>query len=492
MDWLKRLFKKSGNGSAPLYFFNTLGKEMQRFELPPRVHSVRMYNCGPTVYGKQHIGNLSMFVFANVLRRALEYNGFKVKQVINITDFGHLTSDADEGEDKMTKGLKSEGLPLTLENMRTLGEKYTGIFMQDIQALNIDTSEITFPRASAYIPAQIAMIQTLEEKGYAYRAKDGVYFDTTRFPDYGKLGNIDLAGLKEGARVAASSEKRSPSDFVLWKSDKKLGWDSPWGLGFPGWHIECSAMINATLGKQIDIHTGGIEHIPIHHNNEIAQSESATGKKPLSRFWMHRAHVQIEGTKIAKSDGNVVYLSEVIEKGFHPFALRYLFLGAHYRTPSNFTWEALEASQNALSRLLAIRLAIKDPASALPERWSKRFRERINDDLDTPGALAVLWEMAKDESLTPGERLAGFIEFDAVLGLGFAEPAADLKKLAASEFKTPLSPAELPSDIRALVEERNAARGKRDWNGADRLRAKLEGMGYELEDAPEGTRVFKK
>jgi cysteinyl-tRNA synthetase len=271
-----------------------------------------------------------------------------------------------------------------------------------------------------------------------------------------------------------------------------MAWDSPWGLGFPGWHIECSAMINATLGRQIDIHTGGIEHIPVHHNNEIAQSESATGKKPLSRFWMHRAHVQIEGSKIAKSGGNVVYLSEIIERGFHPFALRYLFLGAHYRSPSNFTWEALEASQNALSKLLAIRLMTKDPSGVLPKNWRIRFHERINDDLDTPGALAVLWEMAKDESLTPGERLAGFIEFDSVLGLGLASPDADLKKLAASEFKTALSPAELPTDIRALVEERDGARAKRDWNGADELRTKIEASGYEIEDTPEGTRVFKK
>src|SRR3989344_1315913 len=235
---------------------NTLSGEKERFEtLLPGV--VKMYNCGPTVYS--------------------------VKQVINIADFGHLTSDADEGEDKMTKGLKREGLKPTLENMRTLAEKYTEIFLSDLKTLNAKLDETKFPRASDYIPAQIAMIKTLKEKGYAYAGKNGVYFDTSRFPDYGKLGNIRLDAQKEGARVAVNDEKRNPIDFVLWKNDKKLGWDSPWGKGFPGWHIECSAMIRALLGEQIDIHTGGIEHIPVHHNNEIAQSEAATGKKPFSR-----------------------------------------------------------------------------------------------------------------------------------------------------------------------------------------------------------------
>src|SRR3989338_7170653 len=267
--------------SLPLYLYNTLGKSKQIFTLPAQASAVRMYNCGPTVYDVQHIGNLSMFVFADTLRRALEYNNFSVKQVINITDVGHLTSDADEGEDKMTKGLKREGKKLTLENMRELGERYTQIFLDDLRKLNIDTSRITFPRASDYIPAQIAMITTLQEKGYAYTTEDGVYFDTSRFPAYGALGGVNIEGQKEGARVAIKSEKRNAADFALWKLDSKLGWDSPWGKGFPGWHIECSAMIRAILGEQIDIHTGGIEHIGVHHNNEIAQSEAATGKKPF-------------------------------------------------------------------------------------------------------------------------------------------------------------------------------------------------------------------
>src|SRR3989338_2841354 len=415
--WFDSFFRRKPVGRPPLYLYNTLAADKLLFAAAPHAKEVRMYNCGPTVYGRQHIGNLSMFVFTDVLRRTLQYNGFSVKQVINFTDFGHLTSDADAGEDKMSQGLKREGLTPTLENMRALGEKYANLFLEDIRILNIDTDKVTFPRASDFIPAQIAMIRSLEEKGYTYTGRGGVYFDTARFPRYGQLGNINLGGLKAGARVAADTEKRSPTDFVLWKANKKIGWDSPWGKGFPGWHIECSAMIRATLGQQIDIHTGGIEHIPIHHNNEIAQSESATGKVPLARFWLHRAHLQLEGAKIAKSEGNVVYLSDIIERGFHPLAFRYVLLGAHYRTSSNFTWDALAAAQTALGKLYALRLSHKDiAAGTVSPHWKSQFTERINDDLDTPGALAILWDIAKDDSLSPADLLATLFDVDRVLG----------------------------------------------------------------------------
>ncbi len=302
----------------PLYLHNSLGNERQRFLPHPRASAVRMYNCGPTVYDTSHIGNLRSYVFADILRRTLEYNGLAVRQVINITDFGHLSSDADNGKDKMSMALKREGLPLSLENMRSLAEKYSQEFMRDLTALNIDVSRIQFPRASDYVPAQIAMIHALEEKGYTYVATDGVYFDSTRFPAYGALGNIDLKGLKKGARVTASEEKKNPSDFLLWKSDKKMGWDSPWGMGFPGWHIECSAMIRKTLGEQIDIHTGGIDLMPTHHNNEIAQSEASSGKKPFSRFWLHHEFLNLEKEKISKSVGNVINLPALTEKGSIP------------------------------------------------------------------------------------------------------------------------------------------------------------------------------
>ena len=481
----RRMAPAAHTGSTtPLYFYNTLAKDKQLFTMPSGAKTVRMYNCGPTVYGRQHIGNLSMYVFADILRKTLEYNDFKVKQVINITDVGHLTSDGDEGEDKMSKGLKQRKMKLTLENMRLLADEYTDLFKADLRALNIDISKIEFPRASDYISTQIAMVETLEQKGYAYRTLDGVYYDTTRFGTYGALGGIDLAGLKEGARVATVEGKRHPTDFALWKLDKKIGWESPFGRGFPGWHIECSAMIRKTLGEQIDIHTGGIEHIPVHHNNEIAQSEAVTGKRPLSRFWMHRAHVQIESKKIAKSGGNVVYLSEVIEKGFHPMALRYLFLGAHYRTSSNFSWESLAASSTALTRLAAYAAP---SGGTVPEPYRARFTERMNDDLDTPGALAVLWEMTKDDSLLKEDIAAGLRDADRMLGLGFAMPET-LKIFV----KDTVSISDVPSVVALLIEEREEARSNKDFAKADELRSKIADMGYEVKDGAAGAEIIKR
>ena len=491
MEFLS-FFKRKETSAVPLYFHNTLGNEKQRFLAAPHAKEVRMYNCGPTVYGRQHIGNLSMFVFTDILRRTLEFNGFTVKQVINFTDFGHLSSDADEGDDKMTMGLKREGLKPSLENMRALGEKYANLFLEDIRALNVEADKITFPRASDFIPAQIAMIQALTEKGYSYQAKAGVYFDTSRFPEYGKLGDINLAGQKQGARVAADSEKRNPTDFLLWKSDKKLGWDSPWGQGFPGWHIECSAMIRSTLGSQIDIHTGGIEHIPVHHNNEIAQSESATGKKPFARFWLHRAHLQLEGAKIAKSGGNVVYLSDIVERGYHPLALRYLLLGAHYRTSSNFTWEALGAAQTAFGKLVALRLSHADVTpGTVSQHWSTQLIRPLNDDLDTPGALAVLWEMTRDGSLSPAELLATLFYADRVLGLQLEEPDGAARKLAANYMQVEVADSDLPANIQAFLKERDEARRGKNWERADELRTLIEAAGYTVEDKDGSTRVLK-
>lgn len=482
---------------ADLYLHNTLGNEKQRFTLPPIARYVRMYNCGPTVYGQQHIGNLSMFVFTDVLRRVLEYHNHEVKQVINITDFGHLTGDnegdADIGEDRMTKGLKREHMKVTMENMAKLADKYAEIFLEDLRTLNIDTSRIELPRASHYISAQIAMIQTLIEKGYAYETKDGVYYDTLRFPTYGALGGIDLEGLKAGARVAMSSEKRNPTDFLLWKSDTSLGWQSPWGMGFPGWHIECSAMARAVLGEQIDIHTGGIEHIPIHHNNEIAQSEAATGKKPFSRFWMHRAHLQIDGGKIAKSTGNVVYLSDIIEHGFHPQALRYLALGAHYRTNANFTWESLAAAQSALVKLTAYYLEhnVMGTDTDVPAKWSQEFDHRINDDLDTPGALATVWAMIKNDTYTREEKCAALRIVDSVCGLSITYPDDELRALASAEIRTEITLNDLPTTVRSLVEERENARADKNWSRSDELRTEISSHGYTLDDMKDGVKVYK-
>lgn len=480
----------ANSAPSPLFFYNTLTGNKQEFETL-KTGEVKMYNCGPTVYGPQHIGNLSMFVFVDVLRRTLEFNQYKVKQAINFTDVGHLTGDnegdADEGEDRMTKGLKREGMALTLENMRALGKKYADLFLEDMARLNINTQGTVFPRASDYIPQQIEMIQTLEQKGFAYHGKQGVYFDTSKFPEYGKLGNIDLSGIRAGARVTASSDKRNSTDFLLWKfsSEETLGWNSPWGKGYPGWHIECSAMSRDILGDRIDIHTGGIEHIPIHHNNEIAQSESATGKKPFSRFWLHRAHLQIEGAKIAKSEGNTIYVSDIVERGFPALGFRYLLLGAQYRTPASFSWEGMKAAQAALYRLYNSYGRFKEDAkgySKSNEQYMKRFRDRINDDLDTPGALAVVWELVKNEHVGASEKVATLRKFDAVLGLGLDSERGTLA----------LNAEELPHEIQELVKTREEARTTKNWQRADELRRAIESHGYSIEDSSHGARISKR
>jgi cysteinyl-tRNA synthetase len=390
----------------------------------------------------------------------------------------------------MMKGLRAAGKELTMENMHELATGFMNQYLADIAALNVATEKIKFPRASEYIAAQIAMIQTLVEKGYAYETSDGVYFETAHFPTYGALGGIDISGQQEGVRVAINAEKHGPQDFALWKKSVDMGWESPWGKGFPGWHIECSAMIHSLLGKQIDIHTGGIEHIAVHHNNEIAQSEAATGKLPFSRFWMHRAHIRMNDAKMAKSDGNVAYLSDVAERGFHPLALRYWFLTSHYRSPANFTWEALDAAQKAFLRLRKF-VDTTEAAPDVPPQWKQKITLRLNDDLDTPGAIATLWEMSKDSSLSPGEVKAGLLYADRVLGLGFEHDDAYAQKLYEAMFGTETRVDELPADISDLMTQREAARNAKDWTKADALRTTLTEKGYRIEDGDNGPRVVR-
>ncbi|HWO07244.1 MAG TPA: cysteine--tRNA ligase [Candidatus Paceibacterota bacterium] len=476
--------------SAPIVFHNSLSGTREPFT-PHSPERVTMYNCGPTAYDVAHIGNLRSYVFADTVRRTLLTAGYHVHQVINITDFGHLSSDGDYGDDKMTKALKREGKELTLKNMRLLAEKYTEIFISDLSRLNVDTAAIQFPRASDYIAAQISIIQMLEEKGFAYRGDDGMYFDTGRFPAYGKLGNINLEGLKEGARVAATSAKRNPTDFLLWKLDAKMGWDSPWGKGFPGWHIECSAMIRETLGWQIDIHTGGIDLMPTHHNNEIAQSESASGKKPFTRYWLHHEFLNIKDEKISKSVGNIINLSTVLERGYHPLSLRYLYLTAHYRSPMNFTWEALDAAQTAF---LKLRKFVDEVAAlgSLPSPYVQRFAAKISDDLDTPGALSVMWNMLGDKDVSRENARAGLIEFDKVLGLNLAQADEHAKDLYRKEFGVPVGIHDVPERIQDLLTQREAARMEKRWGDADDLRQKIESAGYAVEDTQDGPRLVAK
>jgi cysteinyl-tRNA synthetase len=477
------------DAKPPLLLYSTLSRTKERFT-PLKKDYVRMYNCGPTAYDYVHVGNLRSYVFADTLRRVLLLNGFKVMQVVNITDVGHLTSDADDGDDKMTVALKRENKPLTLEAMREVAEFYANAFVADLELLNIRRPSV-MPRASDHVAGDIALIQTLMQKEYAYRTSDGVYFDTARFEGYGKLGGIDVSAQKEGARVEANLEKRSPSDFALWKRNDTLGWDSPWGRGFPGWHIECSAMAMEYLGKEIDIHTGGIDHIGTHHNNEIAQSEAATGK-PFARIWMHHAHIMIEGTRFAKSLKNTITLHQLIEHGYNPLAYRYWLLTGHYRTPMNFSFTALEASATALKRLYRtfaeelsrVRTGKKDPA------YVESFLLAVNNDLDTAKALALTWEVAKDTTLSKGAKRATLLHFDKVLGLGLTELSKN-HETAQSLAVASVAADDLPANVRELVKEREEARSAKNWGHADELRKELSTLGYSVEDSSTGPKVTR-
>ena len=441
-----------------------------------------MYSCGPTSYGPAHIGNLRAYVFPDTIARVLIAAGYRVRRVINITDFGHLVSDGDAGEDKMTKGLKRDGLELTLGNMRLMSEKYTNLFIENLDEVGIDTNDITFPRASDYIPEQIALIKTLEQKEYAYRTKDGIYFDTSRFPTYGKLGGINLDDQQTGTRAKINIEKRHPSDFVLWKPDHTLGWESPWGRGFPGWHIECSAMSRSLLGQELDIHTGGEDLMATHHNNEIAQSEAASGRT-FVHYWMHNAFLTMGGEKASKSIGNVVYLSEVVEKGFSPLALRYFFLQAHYRTPLSFSWDALAGAASALERLqrLARDIAQESKRKELPSEAREHFLAAMRDDLATPQALGVLWDTLRSEEYAPGEKWGLLMDADAHLGLSLLIP---------SGFGS-LTAADVPKEIQEMLASREAARASSDFKEADRIRSDLEHRGYRVDDGPNGPVVAR-
>lgn len=475
-----------------IYLYNTLKKRKEKFKAV-KSKKVNIYNCGPTVYDRQHIGNMRAAVVWDILRRTLEFAGFKVKQVVNITDFGHLTSDADEGEDKMLRGLKRENLPLTLKAMRTLADKYAELYFDDKKKLNIVNPSYS-PFASDSIKEDILLIKELKKKGYAYKILDGIYFDTLKYPNYGKLGGISKE-IK--TRIGINSLKRNPEDFALWKFSKKneVGWDSPWGKGFPGWHTECSAIIlkhftnylktpkfhndHKTISDGpaiIDVHTGGIEHISIHHNNEIAQSESATGR-PLADYWLHNEHLIMRDGKMAKSLGNIVTLKEIEERGLNPLSLRLLFLQAHYRSPIMFSWEALEGTDTALSKIKSIlteNTTIKK--GRLLPKYIKEFKKIIGEDLDTPKAVALLWEVLKDKKLNIQDKVATVLEFDKVLGLNLANAKKEKKSL-------------IPSQVQKLADKREEARENNNWQEADRIRDLIKKEGFEIKDTKKGHSV---
>ncbi len=467
----------------PLYFFNSASRKKEVFtSLKPGV--VTMYSCGPTVYDHIHIGNLRSFLLADLIKRVCLYNGYQVKHVINFTDFGHLTDDGDAGEDKMMKALKREGKPISLSAMREVADTYMRSFKEDNDAFrNIRPTKYT--PASEYVREQIRLIQTLYEKGYAYETSDGVYFDISKFPAYGLLGNINVQELQSGARVTVNSEKRHPADFALWKKGL-LGWESMWGKGFPGWHIECTAMIFTTLGKQIDIHTGGEDLMYTHHNGEIAQAEAVTGKKYVS-YWLHNAHLKINDTKIAKSLGNGIRLSGLMDRGFSPLVYRYWLLTGHYRSSMNFTFEALDASKQALFRLRRFVFEeCKNVSGTISEPYRKKFHTAINDDLDTAKAIALMWEVVKDTSLSNPDKVATLREMDSVLDIGLSDEPSDVVRELGIVARD-----EVPAEIQELLDKREIARATHNWSEADYLREAINLKGYAIEDSPQGQKISK-
>lgn len=460
----------------PLLLYNTRTRKKEPF-VPLFPDEVGLYTCGPTVYNYAHLGNLRTFLFEDVLKRVLLYNGYRVRHVMNITDVGHLTGDRDLGEDKIEAGSRREG-----KSAWEIAEFYTRAFREDMARLNI-LEPTVWCRATENIPEQIALIRILEEKGYTYRTSDGIYFDTARFPEYGRLSSQNLEALREGARVERNPEKRNPTDFALWKFSppgvkRQMEWDSPWGVGFPGWHIECSAMSLKYLGDRLDIHCGGIDHIDIHHTNEIAQSEAATGK-PFFRFWMHGAFLNIQGgKKMAKSEENFLTLENaLLRKGIPPLAFRFAAFLSHYRKPMEYSDASMEAARAGLEHL---HNQVRDLGSAAPAgepdaSFRAKFLKEVNDDLNLPRAMAVVQELLKSD-LPPAVKRATVLDFDRVLGL-------DLDRLERAE--------ELPEEVRRLVAARKAAREAKDWAEADRLRAEIQKLGYTVKDTREGMKLLK-
>ncbi|MEK7462276.1 MAG: cysteine--tRNA ligase [Patescibacteria group bacterium] len=475
--------KKTPISHPEIKLYNSESNSLETFQSLNDSH-VTMYSCGPTVYDYVHIGNLRSYLFPDILKRVLIKNGYLVKHTINFTDFGHLSDDADAGEDKMMKGLKREDLPITLEGMRRLGDIYIKAFVDDTEELQI-MPPTTWARASDYVGKQVSLIKTLDDKGYVYETSDGAYFDISKFPTYGRLGKININKLQEGARVEVNSEKKHPADFAVWKKNE-LGWPSRFGAGFPGWHIECSAMAFATLGKQIDIHTGGIDNMPTHHNGEIAQSESITGKK-FVQYWMHGQHLRIDNQRIGKSLGNSVTLRHLRERGFTGDDYRYWLLTAHYRSPVNFSWEALKASKQALYRLKRYMYEEFKQRSNIPDAtYMEKFDACLRNDLDTPGAIAVLWDMIKDPRLEEKTKCGTLMAMDDVLDIGLSEDVAEGKRLLGVVGST-----ELPAEIQELIDKREVARIAHNWAEADFLRDAIARKGYLVEDTPQGPKLTK-
>ena len=467
-----------------LFLYNTFSRTKEEF-IPIEQGKVGMYCCGPTVYNFAHIGNLRAYFFEDILKRVLLYNGYKVIHVMNITDVGHLVSDDDEGEDKMEKGSAREG-----KTVWEIAEFYTDAFKKDIELLNILPPTV-YCKATDFIKEQIDMVECLDKKGYTYTTNDGVYFDTSKFPDYGKMALLDVEGLEEGKRIAFSDEKKSKTDFALWKFSPKdqkrqMEWDSPFGKGFPGWHIECSAMSIKFLGKHFDIHCGGVDHIPIHHTNEIAQAEACTGEKFVN-YWLHGEFLIEEKGKMSKSAGEFLRLPTLISKGYSPLDYRFFLLMTHYRKKIKFSFDNLDAArngfQNLKNKIKEVKANVNNIESSAKTdyvlKYEESFLESINDDLNISEGLALTWEVLKDEKLSPDEKIFLVNDFNNILGL-------DLDKIQAE------SDSNIPSEITDLANKRKVAKANKDFKLADEIRQQIKDLGYELLDKKGGEFDIKK
>lgn len=469
----------------PVYFYNTLTRQTELFQ-PLEEGRARIYCCGPTVYNYAHIGNLRTYIFEDLLHRVLEDAGYRVDHVVNVTDVGHLTSDGDEGEDKMIKSARERGMTVW-----DIAEFFTRAFFRDWEALGLKNPGVVC-KATEHIQDMIALIQKLEQKGFTYQAGGNVYFDTSRFTDYGKLALLDRQKADAQGRVDSDPNKRHPRDFVLWFtqskfSDQAMTWDSPWGRGYPGWHIECSAMSSKYLGERFDIHCGGVDHIPVHHTNEIAQSEAAFGH-PWVHYWLHGEFLVLQKEKMSKSSGDFLTLSVLTSKGYHPMDYRYFVLNAHYRTQLVFSYEALDAAKNGrmnlIERLAAMKTSTPSAATLFFEssvddedEVVRQIRSDLYNDLNAPKALGTLWTMVKDTAIPADRKLRVLGWVDRLLGLGLEQAFREESA---------------PEEVESLARQRLEARKLKNWSAADELRRQIESRGWSVEDVPDGYRLRKK
>jgi cysteinyl-tRNA synthetase len=454
-----------------IYLTNSLSRKKEKF-VPISPPNVGIYSCGPTVYWNQHIGHMYAYTQWDVLVRFLRYSGYEVKWVMNITDVGHLTSDEDTGEDKMEKGAKREGLTVW-----QIADKYIEQFKESMRLLNIKDPDVLC-RATEHIEDQINLIKKIEANGFAYKTKTGLVFDTSKFTDYAKFANLDLSKQEAGTRVEVDPEKKNPWDFLLWVTNQPkhiMQWDSPWGRGFPGWHIECTAMSVKYLGERFDIHTGGKEHIPVHHTNEIAQAYGAFGHQTVN-YWLHNAWLTLKGEKISKSLGNMITVQDLVGKGYDPLALRYLILTSNYRTGLDFTWESLDSAQTALKNLRTTiaglrgqkeRTVLSQEKEEKVEKYRQEFMNSLSDDLNVSKALATLWTMLKS-NVPSADKYDLAISFDEVLGLKLGE---------AEKIET-------PEEVKKLITQREKLRADGKFEEADKIREQIQKLGFAVADKP--------